>query len=63
MVIVGRGNVGKTVLTKRLIDPNYNLSKSESTKGIDILKNPLKTKINIEGEESEFKLNIWDFGG
>ncbi|WP_404987091.1 COR domain-containing protein [Chryseobacterium sp. M5] len=63
MVIVGRGNVGKTVLTKRLIDPNYNLSESESTKGIDILKNPLKTKINIQGEENEFKLNIWDFGG
>ncbi|MDW9379959.1 COR domain-containing protein [Chryseobacterium sp. JV558] len=63
MVIVGRGNVGKTVLTKRLTDPNYNLSKSESTKGIDVLKNPLKTKLYIDGEESEFKLNIWDFGG
>lgn len=63
MVIVGRGNVGKTVLTKRLTDPNYNLSDSESTKGIDVLKSPLMAKLNIDGEESEFKLNIWDFGG
>lgn len=63
MVIVGRGNVGKTVLTKRLTDPNYNLSSSESTKGIDVLKNPLKAKLKIGSEEREFKLNIWDFGG
>lgn len=63
MVIVGRGNVGKTVLTKRLTDPNYSLSESESTKGIDVLKNPLLSKLNIDGNESEFKLNIWDFGG
>lgn len=61
MVVVGRGDVGKTVLTKKLTNPNYSLSKSKSTKGISILKNPFD--LQIENSENVFKFNIWDFGG
>jgi internalin A len=63
MVMVGRGNVGKSVLTKKLTLPSYNLSESETTKGIDILKNPFVFPIEISGEHINFKFNIWDFGG
>jgi len=61
MVIVGRGNVGKTVLTSKLINPSYNLSESKSTLGINVLKVPFFLK--IKDTDSQFKLNIWDFGG
>jgi len=63
MVIVGRGNVGKSVLTKKLTTPSYTLKENTTTKGIDVLKNPFIFPINIGGEYKEFKLNIWDFGG
>ncbi len=64
MVMVGRGNVGKTALTKKLTNPEYVLAKTETTKGIDILKNPFKISIAQNGgQPSDFKFNIWDFGG
>lgn len=63
MVIVGRGNVGKSVLTKKLTIDNYTLSESESTKGIDILKHPFIFNIAHQGNKIDFKFNIWDFGG
>lgn len=63
MVIVGRGNVGKSVLTKKLTIENYSLSKNETTKGIDILKNPFMISVEISDKTEDFKFNIWDFGG
>ncbi len=63
MVVVGRGNVGKSVLTKKLTNPNYELGKNDSTLGINVLKNPFYTKVTIGSSNIDFKLNIWDFGG
>lgn len=63
MVIVGRGDVGKSVLTKKLTIPEYTLSQSESTKGINILKNPWQLKVKGLKGTSDFRFNIWDFGG
>ena len=63
MVVVGRGDVGKTVLTKKLSNPNYSLAKSKTTKGISVLKNPFEFKMNGLQQTNSFRLNIWDFGG
>ncbi|SHL18764.1 COR domain-containing protein [Flavobacterium chilense] len=63
MVVVGRGDVGKSVLTKKLTIPNYSLSESTTTKGIDILKNPWEFKMDGLKNSSNFRFNIWDFGG
>lgn len=63
MVVVGRGEVGKTVLTKKLTNPNYSLSKSLTTKGISILKNPFEFKMDDLKNRGVFRFNIWDFGG
>ncbi len=47
----------------KIINPEYKLNPQEaSTEGIDILKWSFKT-IDKNGEEREFKVNIWDFGG
>ncbi|WP_346320348.1 COR domain-containing protein [Chitinophaga sp. YIM B06452] len=63
MVIVGRGNVGKSVLTKKLSVPGYTLQYHDSTKGIEVLKNPFIIPIRNIDQSVDFKLNIWDFGG
>ncbi|WP_417939891.1 leucine-rich repeat protein [Flavobacterium sp. RS13.1] len=63
MVVVGRGDVGKTVLTKKLTFPNYSLSKSTTTKGINILKNPFDFPMKGLKNDQNFRFNIWDFGG
>jgi internalin A len=63
MVMVGRGNVGKTVLTKKLTDPNYVLSQSKTTHGIAVLKNPFLFPVKSFENDYDFKFNIWDFGG
>jgi internalin A len=63
MVMVGRGDVGKSVLTKKLSDPSYSLTISETTPGIKVLKNPYEfTMKGLKGKKS-FRFNIWDFGG
>ncbi|KAA6307798.1 hypothetical protein EZS27_040530, partial [termite gut metagenome] len=63
MVVVGRGDVGKTVLTKKLTIPEYSLTHSETTQGINILKNPFNISMTGLQESESFKFNIWDFGG
>lgn len=63
MVVVGRGEVGKTVVTKKLTLPNYSLTKSKSTPGINVLKNPFEFTMNGLKNKSSFRFNIWDFGG
>ncbi len=63
MVVVGRGDVGKTVLTKKLINPKYSLDESDTTVGIDVLKNPFSLKMKGLKRSDSFKFNIWDFGG
>ncbi|MBL0745523.1 COR domain-containing protein [Chryseolinea lacunae] len=61
MVLVGRGNVGKTVLSKKLLSPGYKLDRSDTTRGINILRKPFL--LQWSKSQEPFKLNIWDFGG
>ncbi len=57
LLLVGYGAVGKTSLMKRLVYNKYN-GDELSTEGIEIKRWNLKTENN-----SELKINIWDFGG
>ena len=56
MVIVGQGAVGKTSLVKRLLEDAFNPCEN-TTEGIDI------RRWNISTDETDIRLNIWDFGG
>ena len=63
LLILGKGEAGKTTLAKKIEDPNYKLNTHEkSTEGIDITKWSF-TFLDKEKKEREFKVNIWDFGG
>ncbi len=61
LAMLGEGDVGKTVLTHRLTDPQYSLTSSKSTSGINIRDWYLETD-NLENE-TRFHFTIWDFGG
>ena len=61
ILVVGAGGAGKTSLSKKILNANYELvpeNKDISTEGIDILKYQFKRK-----EGNEFQINLWDFGG
>ena len=58
LLIVGEGEVGKTSLMKKLIDPNIDISQEKTTEGIDIRRWDVKTN-----KTNDFRINIWDFGG
>lgn len=66
LIIVGEGRVGKTSISKALIDNDFNLNDEESTEGINInswvIPNSEIIKIN-EKIQRDFQINIWDFGG
>ena len=63
LLIVGEAGAGKTTLTKKIDDPDYQLREQEqSTEGIDIIKYKFPI-LDKEGEKRNFKVNIWDFGG
>jgi len=56
LLIVGQGNVGKTFLMNRLV---YNsVPETSTTEGIDISTWKIQTP-----SSSDFRVNIWDFGG
>lgn len=59
LLIVGQGDVGKTCLAKRLMNPSEPIDLTEkSTEGISI------NKWNINDDKfSDIQLNLWDFGG
>jgi small GTP-binding protein len=60
LILVGEGGAGKTSLTNKIINPAWQLipeTKSESTKGIDILS------YEFPYNGKTFRVNIWDFGG
>jgi internalin A len=64
MVMVGRGAVGKTALTKTLVNEYYMLNLHEpTTYGIDVIKNPFRLEIKTPDNTIYYKFNIWDFGG
>jgi internalin A len=56
MVLVGQGGVGKTSLVKRLVTGEFDLQEP-ATQGIAI--QPWDIRVN----ETEIRLNVWDFGG
>lgn len=66
LIIVGEGRVGKTCLSRALVEDNFVLENEESTEGININRwivpvNEIK-KVNPDIER-DFQINIWDFGG
>ena len=60
LLLVGPGNVGKTWLLKALQGHVPNVK--ESTKGMEIAREPLPVPHPREAERS-LQLNCWDFGG
>ncbi|MDX2284269.1 MAG: COR domain-containing protein, partial [Bacteroidia bacterium] len=67
MILVGNGEVGKTSIRLRLVDPEARLpEKHERTNTLDIAPYVLqKLPPGLTGldQEINFQLNIWDFGG
>ncbi len=66
LLIVGEGRVGKTCLSRALINDDYILEDEVSTEGININK-WIIPKVNIQEINPtiarDFQINIWDFGG
>jgi internalin A len=56
LILVGRGEVGKTSLVKRLVENTFNDDESK-TQGIRIAKWTLPSATDT------VRLNVWDFGG
>ncbi|HJQ69819.1 MAG TPA: COR domain-containing protein [Blastocatellia bacterium] len=70
LIIVGEAGAGKTSLARKIEDSNYELKPQElSTEGIDVIRwsFPAAVRVKREGREelhsTNFKVNIWDFGG
>jgi internalin A len=57
LILVGRGEVGKTCLVNRLVRDEFDQDQHK-TQGINITE----WKIAL-GEKEEVRLNVWDFGG
>ena len=56
VILVGRGEVGKTSLVRRLVSNTFSGDESK-TQGINITNWPLTSG------KTTYRLNIWDFGG
>ncbi len=66
LIIVGEGRVGKTCISKALIDPCFTLKDEESTEGININRWIIpKDEIQLINPkiQRDLQINIWDFGG
>lgn len=66
LIIVGEGRVGKTCLSRALIEDGFVLTDEASTEGININRWILPQDIirNINKKiDRDFQINIWDFGG
>ncbi|MBW8331830.1 MAG: leucine-rich repeat domain-containing protein [Prolixibacteraceae bacterium] len=66
LVIVGEGRVGKTCLSKGLLNDEYMLEKEVSTEGINIqpwIVPNEKIKMVNPSIQRDFQINVWDFGG
>jgi len=57
LILVGRGEVGKTSLVRRLVENKFS-RREDRTQGIRITEWPLAVK---RGEE--VRMHVWDFGG
>ncbi len=64
VLLVGQGEVGKTTLMKKLLDPNLAVEpgKEPSTEGIDIRKWSMWCPFD-DGTSHDITLHFWDFGG
>lgn len=66
LIIVGEGRVGKTCISKALINPEFKLNEEESTEGINISRWVIPKekiqKFNLRIQR-DLQINIWDFGG
>lgn len=60
MVLIGAGGVGKTCIVRRLCYDTFTLD-TQLTVGIDFYTYNLP--IIVDGEQSNVRLSIWDFGG
>jgi internalin A len=58
--ILGNGGVGKTQLSRRLQDLDFD-PKILTTHGIEL--SFVKTNVNLESFKGSVRLNLWDFGG
>ena len=56
LIFVGRGEVGKTSLVRRLVNNEFRGDESK-TQGINI------SNWSLECSSEKYRLNIWDFGG
>lgn len=56
LILVGRGEVGKTSIVRRLVQNDFKANESK-TDGINITKWLLQCSLN------KYRINIWDFGG
>jgi len=66
LILVGEGRVGKTCISRALIEDDFKLEEEESTEGINIDRwiIPKPEIQSINGKiERDFQINIWDFGG
>lgn len=70
LIILGEAGAGKTSLARKIEDRGYELKPQEaSTEGIDVIRwgFPSAVRVKREGREelhqTDFKVNIWDFGG
>lgn len=62
LLVVGRGQVGKTCLSRKIMNPNYEVNFNEnSTEGIQIRKWNLACP--YDDGHKDIKINMWDFGG
>lgn len=57
LILVGRGEVGKTSLVKRLVENKFS-RREDRTQGIRITMWPLAVK-----RTEEVRMHVWDFGG
>ncbi|NER03418.1 MAG: GTPase, partial [Okeania sp. SIO3C4] len=58
LLIIGEGGAGKTTLSNKIQNPDYQLRDESSTKGIEVHQWNFPTK-----NQHDFQMNIWDFGG
>tara|TARA_R110002072_G_scaffold302710_2_gene487619 strand:- start:127672 stop:130725 length:3054 start_codon:yes stop_codon:yes gene_type:complete len=58
LILVGRGEAGKTSLVKRLVENRFS-RREDTTQGIRIQQWP----ITVGRKKDEVRLNVWDFGG
>ncbi len=58
LLILGEAGAGKTTLSNKILDSNYQLKDEDSTQGIEVKQWDFPLP-----EGKNFRVNIWDFGG